>query len=90
MRSFVDLSQTCKWCPGTDCGKIVENSYADAVEVHCNACSKQFCFKCSDEPHMPIECEMLEDWKKELASDNAADKWIIRNTKKCPKCKVPV
>ena len=90
MKSFVDLSQTTIWCPGTDCGKIVENVYTDAVEVQCTSCSIEFCFKCASEPHMPITCEMLEDWKKELASDDAAKKWIIRNTKKCPNCKVPV
>ncbi len=39
MKSFVDLSKTAKWCPGTDCGKISENKFADAIEVQCT-CGK--------------------------------------------------
>ena len=90
MKSFVNISKTAKWCPTADCGKIIENKFADAIEVTCT-CSKDYCFKCMHEPHMPIDCEMRENWHDTIANhDNANAKWLSRNTKKCPKCKVPV
>ena len=35
LKSFIDLSSTAKWCPGTDCGKVVENKFSDAIEISC-------------------------------------------------------
>ena len=61
MKSFVDLSKTAKWCPAADCGKIIENKFADAIEVECK-CASGYCFKCMKEPHIPIDCDMMESW----------------------------
>ena len=80
----MDKAKTTKWCPAADCGKVVENKFADTMDVSCT-CGKEFCFKCTEDPHGPIDCETLERWKKVIQqSSSAAERWIARNTKKCP------
>ena len=45
LNSFVDLSKTVKWCPGKNCGKICETTYAEAIDIFCD-CGEQYCFEC--------------------------------------------
>lgn len=58
-KSFVDLSQQSKWCPGRDCTLAVENKSGLPVDVKCTQCEKAFCFACTKDAHMPIDCEIL-------------------------------
>ena len=95
MKSFVELSYNAKNCIGAGCEYIIANKTDRDVDVEC-VCGAQFCFGCLEPPHPPIKCELLEKWnertkdsKGELEAEMNA-KWLNANSKKCPKCKVPI
>ncbi|CAO4380304.1 unnamed protein product [Caenorhabditis nigoni] len=50
------------------------------------------CTKCFHEPHDPISCENLLEWKKACRelSENPSMQWIMFNTKDCPNCYVTI
>jgi len=90
-KSFVELSTRAKWCPGRDCVMAVESLTGDTVDVKCTTCEKAFCFGCTKDAHMPIDCEGLEIWLDRLNNGNEdTASWMKINTKACPKCKCPI
>ena len=95
VKAFVELSYNAKNCIGAGCEYIIANKTDRDVDVEC-VCGAQFCFGCLEPPHPPIKCELLEKWnertkdsKGELEAEMNA-KWLNANSKKCPKCKVPI
>ena len=91
IKSFVDLSKQAKWCPGRDCTMAVEYKPAEPIDVICTECEKAFCFGCTKDAHMPIDCDGLTTWNDRIGSgeDDTAN-WMKVNTKPCPKCKRPI
>ena len=84
VESYVDINRMIKWCPGQNCGKAVQGTGA-ATDVTCD-CGCKFCFKCGDESHFPITCKEKNQWLDRCGSQGGNAKWILENTKKCPKC----
>lgn len=66
LKSFVDLSKQAKWCPGRDCSMAVEYKKAEAIDVKCVKCEKAFCFACTKDAHMPIDCDSLTTWQDRI------------------------
>jgi ariadne-1 len=90
VNSFVDISKQAKFCPGRDCNKIVEQKTGEAIDIHCS-CGHSFCFGCLKDAHMPIDCELLQQWKDRVEDEDGDNSnWIKINTKPCPKCKRPI
>ena len=91
LKSFVDLSTQAKWCPGRDCQMAVEYKHSMQVDLTCDSCSKAFCFFCTRDAHLPIDCESLATWLDRMSKgeDDSAN-WMKINTKPCPKCKRPI
>jgi ariadne-1 len=93
-RSFVDDNPTVKWCPFPGCTSAVRVERTGRQQpVACVTCGNSFCFVCCDADkgdHNPVTCESLDAWiaKGEDESENV--KWMIANTKKCPKCRSPI
>lgn len=91
IKSFVDLSKTAKWCPGRDCTMAVEYRAAQQVDVQCDSCQKSFCFACTRDAHMPIDCDGLTMWMDRInQGEDDSQNWMKINTKPCPKCKRPI
>ena len=75
-----------KFCPSSLCqNAILLNNPSYSSEVTCT-CGFTWCFKCTQESHRPLSCEMLNQWEKRVNNDGS-DSWILANTKVCPKCK---
>ena len=96
LKSYVELNFKAKYCPGAGCKYIAANKAGrDAVDVEC-LCGVVFCFGCMQPPHPPINCDLLEKWSERMKNkkgDLEAEmnaKWLNANSKKCPKCKVPI
>ncbi|RWR74239.1 putative E3 ubiquitin-protein ligase ARI2 isoform X1 [Cinnamomum micranthum f. kanehirae] len=90
LESFIEDNSKVKWCPSIPhCGYAIRVEGDPCCEVEC-ACGLQFCFKCSLETHSPCSCMMWDLWSKKCLKESEAMKWIIVNTKPCPKCHKPV
>ena len=59
VNSFVDISKQAKWCPGKDCNLVCEQKKAQTIDIECD-CGHEFCFGCTGDAHMPIDCELLQ------------------------------
>lgn len=87
-KSFVEGSKAIRWCPAPNCGKaIVEKIYEGPWTIGKCSCGNLFCFDCGEEAHTPCSCEMLTLWKEKNAKDLSSIRWMMENTKPCPKCK---
>eukprot|EP00539_Tryblionella_compressa_P008195 CAMPEP_0178764290 /NCGR_PEP_ID=MMETSP0744-20121128/17709_1 /TAXON_ID=913974 /ORGANISM="Nitzschia punctata, Strain CCMP561" /LENGTH=554 /DNA_ID=CAMNT_0020419449 /DNA_START=48 /DNA_END=1712 /DNA_ORIENTATION=- len=101
LQSFVETNFQFCWCPGKGCDWVakapsaVVSSLADknatsltrAIQADCCACGTSFCFGChANEPHIPVSCSKLALWKEKNQSEGESNKWILVNSKPCPKC----
>ncbi|KAH7708929.1 ubiquitin-conjugating enzyme E2-binding protein 1 [Aphelenchoides avenae] len=86
MSRFVESNPLLKWCPGTDCGRIVEVSHTDTRPITCD-CGYTFCFFCSHAWHDPVGCDLLKKWLKKC-SETA--NWSNTQTEACPNCQLAV
>jgi len=69
----------------------VESFTGESVDVKCSLCAKAFCFGCTKDAHMPIDCEGLNIWFDRInKGDDDSNNWVKINTKPCPKCKTPI
>ncbi|KAK9756204.1 hypothetical protein RND81_01G080600 [Saponaria officinalis] len=88
-RSYVEFKKTnIKWCPGPGCKKAVEFELgiSEVYDVMCE-CMHEFCYQCGEEPHRPVECEVVKEWIMKNSSEAENTKWIMAYSKPCPKCK---
>eukprot|EP01121_Diplochlamys_sp_Union-15-3_P018346 TRINITY_DN6656_c0_g2_i1.p1 TRINITY_DN6656_c0_g2~~TRINITY_DN6656_c0_g2_i1.p1 ORF type:complete len:503 (+),score=81.00 TRINITY_DN6656_c0_g2_i1:99-1607(+) len=93
LRSLVEDNPQIKFCPAPGCTNCIRCDRRNRKEaVVCN-CGFQFCFMCSDSEigdHMPATCKNVEDWSVKSQDESENVKWMIANTKKCPKCRSPI
>ncbi|KAG6402205.1 hypothetical protein SASPL_139080 [Salvia splendens] len=90
-RSYVELNPNRKWCPAAGCNLAIEFEFDGSTihEVVC-ACSHTFCFLCTAESHRPVSCKVAAEWLEMNKSEAKSAKWIVSNTKPCPKCHRPI
>ncbi|KAK0429155.1 hypothetical protein QR680_011225 [Steinernema hermaphroditum] len=90
INSYVLANSQMKWCPGTDCARVIEVAWTPndrfTKTVQCD-CGKTFCFNCYGERHEPVSCGILRKWQQKSADDSETLNWISVNTKTCPKCR---
>eukprot|EP01118_Nematostelium_gracile_P013300 TRINITY_DN4_c0_g1_i2.p1 TRINITY_DN4_c0_g1~~TRINITY_DN4_c0_g1_i2.p1 ORF type:complete len:540 (-),score=136.34 TRINITY_DN4_c0_g1_i2:83-1480(-) len=93
LRSFVEDNEQMKWCPYPGCTNAIKCERINRrAPVHCS-CGNTYCFRCSDSnigDHTPVPCEPLEKWLQKASDESENVKWMIANTKKCPKCRSPI
>eukprot|EP00698_Gefionella_okellyi_P012867 TRINITY_DN3499_c0_g2_i1.p1 TRINITY_DN3499_c0_g2~~TRINITY_DN3499_c0_g2_i1.p1 ORF type:complete len:462 (-),score=17.15 TRINITY_DN3499_c0_g2_i1:309-1694(-) len=77
-------------------------SCARTLQVHSHGwwemcpCSTPLCPQCGDEPHEPLTCSLLQNYREREARHNRhssaedSEQWVQKFSKKCPRCKVPI
>lgn len=87
-RSFASSRPGLRACPAPGCTGIVLDRSGATRTVRCRA-AHAFCSKCSLlGGHAPATCDEAVRWQK-LTGGEAGDntRWLLANTKPCPKCK---
>ncbi|KAJ1276723.1 hypothetical protein BS78_05G236400 [Paspalum vaginatum] len=99
LRSYVeDSGGRIKWCPGAGCSRAVEfvrggagdGDDAATTDVFCGACRHGFCWRCGEEAHRPVSCATVRAWLAKNASFSETSNWALANTKRCPRCRLPI
>lgn len=93
-------SSTLKLCPKNGCDSFVLLNTDNTVRGLINLSVKcknnhEFCFNCENDEHYPYPCinfQKQEQREKQVQDflDIESVKWIDKNTKKCPRCKIPI
>ncbi|GJP42569.1 hypothetical protein CLOM_g2120 [Closterium sp. NIES-68] len=114
LRSFVEASESVKWCPSPGCDFAIQTeggggavphdggrgggrrgrggmwgSGSMSRDVRC-ACGHEWCWHCLQEPHRPVECELVRKWVVKNSAESENMKWILANSKACPRCQRPI
>ncbi|WVZ59857.1 hypothetical protein U9M48_009950 [Paspalum notatum var. saurae] len=86
LESYLEDNDSVKWCPSTpNCGHAIRVGTGERYcEVEC-PCGLSFCFNCMAKAHSPCPCIVWEKWNSKRV-DGENIKWILANTKSCPKC----
>jgi len=87
--AFVEESAERKWCPGLGCNLACSPSRGSGSVIQCS-CGMSWCFECSNDEHQPVSCQCVKDWIAKTVDEGGNCKWIMANTKNCPKCKNPI
>ena len=74
--------------------------------AHCDKALHFFCFECGKVPHDPCSCEQFREWTEIVkqgtgidpdsgvsdaeAMNMLSERWLTKNTRPCPKCKLSV
>ncbi|KAL6216092.1 hypothetical protein ACLB2K_009319 [Fragaria x ananassa] len=88
LRSYVENHKKIKWCPAPNCEYAIHfDGVGEMVsyDVSC-ACSRKYCWNCTEESHRPVDCKTVKKWLLKNQDDSQNGKWIMVNTKPCPKC----
>ncbi|KAK3146714.1 hypothetical protein QOZ80_3BG0270750 [Eleusine coracana subsp. coracana] len=89
LNSYVDDNAAVMWCPSVPhCGHAIRASSGESAplcEVEC-PCGHGFCFRCAAPAHSPCPCAMWERWEAKCLGEAENVKWLLANTKTCPKC----
>jgi len=91
LNQTLDKASDCAWCPRPGCENAMIGDANSAMST-CPECQLQFCFSCkTPDWHEGSTCENFRRWKKENGSaDIKYAEWKQKNSKDCPKCKVPI
>ena len=86
-KNYVEQNRNVRWCPNRNCDKCCErlNHSANLVDIKC-ACGTEYCFKCGELAHSPVDCKDAKKWIEKESSESENTIWLKANTKNCPKC----
>lgn len=85
--------KSSSYCPSTDCNRLITHTKSHLGPgwniMQCT-CGEMFCAECPQacdrRIHPGISCA---DYRM-MESDSASMVWLLKNTRPCPKCKVPI
>jgi len=99
LRSFVRLKEGYLWCPNPQgCDWVLQSNAhllgrADEYmrgDVRCLACAYRCCEHCAGPAHTPATCVEVSVWQDfcTAKADEASVRLLMKNFKRCPKCKI--
>ncbi|KAI1711031.1 IBR domain, a half RING-finger domain-containing protein [Ditylenchus destructor] len=95
LKNYILTNPRLRWCPGANCdSKIIKiENRASCVSIKCTCGWDEFCFKCGNDSHEPIVCDLLKVWLdecKQSFGEEESLRWMTTNSKPCPKCESPI
>ena len=86
-KNYIEQNKNVRWCPNPKCDMCCErlNHSANLVDIKCS-CGTEYCFKCGELAHSPVDCEDAKKWKEKEKNESEDIIWLKQNTKNCPKC----
>jgi ariadne-1 len=79
INKFVTHNRLLKFCPEPHCTTVVKSEMVQC-SVKCK-CGVSFCFKCGENMHEPVHCDIVERWENLVKTDGGSRSWIYENTK---------
>lgn len=73
-------------CLNPRCNMVLTLDSVGLCYVATCSCGARMCWKCREEAHAPLSCDRVADWRRITKEDALQAKWIVENTKPCPKC----
>lgn len=83
VNNFVETNRLTTWCPGNRCHQIIwlQSSLADDARlIKCDICQIEFCFRCHQLWHDPIQCSLLKKWESKNQEESLNHKWLLAST----------
>lgn len=94
LQKCIDSYPLMRRCGNGDCEGVFKVRRIQPRLVTCSQCKAESCFKCGDDYHAPVDCQMLRKWKS-LGENHVKNLPEPPNenreqTKYCPKCGVAI
>ena len=77
-------------CLNPRCNNVLTLNSVGLCHVATCSCGQRMCWKCREEAHAPLSCERVAEWRNIAQEEVLQAKWIVDNTKPCPKCKTRI
>ena len=95
LEQFMEQNSAVKHCPAAGCDRflLLENKDSltlDQIQSCECECGKVFCWKCQEDEHAPVRCDIAKLWIAKNSSESENQNWILSYTKPCPKCSRPI
>lgn len=87
--TFIMSNPLFHWCRTPDCEFVIRVQKVERLPVLCK-CGIESCFECGEIWHDSVTCELLNRWIQYSKEDPETNMWIQKNSKKCPKCTIPI
>lgn len=85
LENQISIDPNITHCLNPKCNYILTIASVGRCNVATCLCGQRVCWKCREEAHAPLSCELLKKWRN--INDDVVDAtWIVENTKPCPKC----
>jgi len=78
-------NQLCH-CINPNCQNTLTKKSLGLCGVAECTCGARICWNCHEEAHAPISCAHLNKWRLITKEETLQAKWVMENTKPCPKC----
>jgi ariadne-1 len=85
VKSYIEKKKTLTKCPGHECKNTVFLADPSCCNVQCS-CGEEFCFECASTSHYSFPCMLIKDWEEVTLGSCTRHNYMLRMTKKCPKC----
>lgn len=86
LRQMVQQNKAYVNCIRPDCPNVLTIESLGLCHVATCSCGFRMCWKCQQEAHAPLECDLVKKWFDITKEEFLENKWISENTKPCPKC----
>ncbi|KAK8883752.1 hypothetical protein M9Y10_042851 [Tritrichomonas musculus] len=74
------------YCLNPKCSNILTIKSLGLCHVSTCTCGFRTCWNCHNEAHAPLECYLVSKWHSHTNEQDLQMRWIIENTKPCPRC----